>query len=91
MRRSPRPSMAKSHVTHDVRRLRLWECLRHGMGCVMMRGPSQAWLWQAVSASKRVRKNFSRLSVRLRAFVCSPRLLCIGAKWCLAIELSRAS
>lgn len=58
--------MEWSQVTHDESRLRLWESLRGGVDCVLQRGPSYAWLSQAVGASKRARRRLSQLSVRLR-------------------------
>lgn len=56
--------MEWSRVTHDESRLRLWESLRGGVGCVLQRGPSFAWLSEAVRASKRARRRLSQLSVR---------------------------
>ncbi|CAM9392313.1 unnamed protein product, partial [Laminaria digitata] len=63
IRRPAGASMEWSKVTHDKSRLRLWETLRGGVGCVLQRGPSFSWLSQAVGASKRVRRRLSQLSV----------------------------
>lgn len=64
IRRPARATMEWSKVTHDRRRLRLWETLRGEVGCVLQRGPSFAWLSQAIGASKRGRRRFRDLSVR---------------------------
>lgn len=63
IRSTVKPSMKGRRVTHDMGRLRLWECLRAGMRCVTQRGPSYGWLCQAIWASKQIRRFFPRLSV----------------------------
>lgn len=63
IRRPARATMEWSRVTHDKRRLRLWETLRGRVGCVLQRGPSFAWLSAAVGASKRVRRQLGGLAV----------------------------
>ncbi|CAM9979676.1 unnamed protein product [Pylaiella littoralis] len=63
IRRPARATMERSRVTHDRQRLRLWEVLREEVGCVLQRGPSFAWLSQAVGASKRARRRFAQLAV----------------------------
>lgn len=64
IRRPAHPAMDWSSVTHDKRRLRLWEGLRLSLGCVLQRGPSFAWLSQAIKAAKRARRKLSKLTVR---------------------------
>lgn len=66
IRRPARATMEWSRVTHDRRRLRLWETLRGEVGCVLQRGPSFAWLSQAVGASKQGRRRLGDLSVSVR-------------------------
>lgn len=66
IRRPARATMEWSKVTHDRRRLQLWETLRGEVGCVLQRGPSFAWLSQAITASKRGRRRLGDLSVSVR-------------------------
>ncbi|CAM9853661.1 unnamed protein product [Scytosiphon promiscuus] len=63
IRRPARATMEWSRVTHDKRRLRLWETLRGRVGCVLQRGPSFAWLSMAIGASKRARREVGKLAV----------------------------
>lgn len=60
--------MEWSRVTHDKERLRLWEGLRGSVGCVLQRGPSFAWLAQAIGASKRARRRYPDVTVRVVAW-----------------------